>query len=250
MNSDRKKQIASSFGKNASQYDDYAGLQARVAAELASHMPRRESIRVLEIGCGTGLFTEHLLGLYNRSEIYITDLSEGMLETCQSRIGPHPDITYLQCDGERVLEHEVLAKKSFDIIATSMTIQWFQNPVQSLALLTEMLNPEGQLFYATIGPDCFPEWQAVLKELDAPAGTIAMPTLPGQFSEQNIEVQHDDARDFFQSLKAIGAATPGGDYTPLSAGTMRRALRLLDEKSSGKINWQIVYGSIGSIAHF
>ncbi len=246
MNSDRKTRIATSFGKNAKQYDTYAGLQARVAAELASHMPRREKIRVLEIGCGTGLFTEHLLGLYSNSELFITDLSEEMLEICKARIGPHPDTTYLQCDGERILENDILAKQSFDIIATSMTIQWFLNPPQSLSLLREMLNPGGSLFYSTTGPDCFPEWQTALSELNAQSGTIAMPTLPGQFLDQTITVQHENARDFFHSLRAIGAAIPNGNHKPLSTGTMRKALKLLDHNTMGKISWQIVYGKLGS----
>ena len=53
--------IALNFSKHARGYDRYARLQKIMADRLASFLPNIMPDKVLEIGCGTGLFTKHLL---------------------------------------------------------------------------------------------------------------------------------------------------------------------------------------------
>ena len=61
--------------------------ERRVAAWLA---PRQE--RVLEVGPGTGRFTQHLAGL--ASALQVCDISQKMLDTVRQRLGEQPHVTY------------------------------------------------------------------------------------------------------------------------------------------------------------
>ena len=55
-------EIAESFSARAESYELHAGLQRAVAGELARFLPELEQPHVLELGCGTGLFSRHLVG--------------------------------------------------------------------------------------------------------------------------------------------------------------------------------------------
>ena len=51
------------FSKYAHIYDKHAQLQKLMADKLASFIPINTPEKILEIGCGTGIFTKYLLSL-------------------------------------------------------------------------------------------------------------------------------------------------------------------------------------------
>ena len=53
--------IEVNFSKYAHAYDKHAQLQKMMAEKLASFLPNAMPKKVLEIGCGTGMFTKYLL---------------------------------------------------------------------------------------------------------------------------------------------------------------------------------------------
>ena len=65
--------IASNFSKYARSYDRHARLQKMMAERLASFLPKEIPNKVLEIGCGTGLFTKHLLA-HQIKQIFLNDI--------------------------------------------------------------------------------------------------------------------------------------------------------------------------------
>lgn len=241
---ERREVIAASFGRSAQAYDRHAGLQARVARRLARFLPALATPRVLEIGCGTGLLTQHLLRRYRDGTFMITDIAGEMVTVCRQR--------FAQACGERVRfatmdgEFPTLRDSAFDLIATSMTLQWFLDPAAGLQRLRGLLAPGGALFYATLGPDGFPEWRAALAEEGLREGTIAMPDLPGVMHEERPMIDYGCGLDFLKRLRGIGADTPRADYRSLSPGTLRRVLRRLDEAYGACVTWHIVYGRLSA----
>jgi len=55
------QKIGRNFSKYAPTYDTHAQLQKLMAEKLASFLPNDTPEQILEIGCGTGLFTKYLL---------------------------------------------------------------------------------------------------------------------------------------------------------------------------------------------
>ena len=104
-----------------------------------------------------------------------------------------------------------------DLIVSSMTLHWLADPVASLERLRRLLAPDGVLLYATLGPESFAEWRAVLASEGLPSGLAEIPALPGMIEEERMRPD-TDALSFLRRMKAVGGLTPREGYAPLSAG--------------------------------
>src|SRR4029079_19075136 len=86
MLSSRSAAVAQSFGARAETYDEHADLQRGVAGRLARLLPQLDAPRILELGCGTGLFSRHLLARYPDGRFLFTDLAPSMVEQCRTNL--------------------------------------------------------------------------------------------------------------------------------------------------------------------
>jgi malonyl-CoA O-methyltransferase len=128
-----------------------------------------------------------------------------------------------------------------DLIVSSMTLHWLADPVASLERLSRLLAPGGVLLYATLGPESFAEWRAVLARENLPSGLAEIAPLPGVVEEERL-TPDADALSFLRRMKAVGGLTPKEGYAPLSPGELRRAIHTADTSFGGRITWHIVYG--------
>jgi malonyl-CoA O-methyltransferase len=241
MLSSRSAAIAQSFGAAAGTYDDHADLKRTVAARLARLLPKLAAPRVLELGCGTGLFSRHLLARHADSAFLFTDLAPSMVEQCRMNLaGAGKRISFEVMDAARPT-----VDGPFDLIAMSMSLHWLANPEAALATLRKRLAPNGVLVFATIGSESFPEWRDALVAQGLPIGLLDIPDLPGIVDEERLVVDAGTL-GFLRRMKAIGGLTPREGYAPLPAGTLRRAVRAADETHGGRITWHIVYGRLAA----
>src|SRR5690554_2610938 len=75
------------FGRAAARYDEVADVQREMAARLARFCPAELAPRrVLELGCGTGLFIEQLRRRFPSAWLSASDWSEQMLAACRTRM--------------------------------------------------------------------------------------------------------------------------------------------------------------------
>jgi malonyl-CoA O-methyltransferase len=241
MLSKRSAAIAQSFGARASSYEENADLQRAVAKRLARLLPPLPAPRVLELGCGTGLFSRHLLARYPNGTLLLTDLAPSMVKQCRLNLaGAGKRVSFDIMDAARPT-----ADGPFDLIAMSMTLHWLADPEAALAMLQKRLAPNGVLLFATIGGESFPEWRDALVAQGLPIGLLDIPDLPCIVDEQHMVVDADTL-GFLRRMKAIGSLTPREGYAPLRAGALRRAVRAADETHGGRITWHIVYGRLAA----
>ena len=148
------------------------GSSARSPQRLARFLPELESPRVLELGCGTGLFSRHLVQRYQQGHFVLTDVAPAMIAACRRNLAPSgaAHISYEVMDAGEAGGHEGL-----DLIVSSMTLHWLADPVASLERLRRLLAPGGLLLYATLGPDSFAEWREALASEGLPSG---LPDIP------------------------------------------------------------------------
>jgi malonyl-CoA O-methyltransferase len=242
MLSNRSAAVAQSFGARAATYDEHADLQRGVAERLAGLLPQLAAPRVLELGCGTGLFSRHLLARYPDGAFLLTDLAPSMVEQCRRNLAG---------TGNRRVSFDIIdaarptADGAFDLIATSMTLHWLADPAAALATLRNLLAPGGALIYASISGKSFPEWREVLEEQALPIGLLEIPELPGIVDEERI-VADTDTLGFLRRMKAVGGLTPREGYAALPPGRLRRAIRAADKSHDGRITWHIVYGLLAA----
>jgi malonyl-CoA O-methyltransferase len=197
---------------------------------------------VLELGCGTGLFSRHLIKRYPEGSFVFTDVAPAMIAQCRRNLAPtgNAHISFEVMDAGEAGGHADL-----DLIVSSMTLHWLADPVASLARLRQFLAPDGVILYATLGTDSFAEWRAVLAEANLPSGLADISPLPGVVEEERL-VPDADTLSFLRRMKAVGGLTPKEGYAPLSPGALRRAIHATDSRFGGRITWHIVYGALNS----
>lgn len=242
MLSRRSAEIAARFGAHAASYELHAGLQRAVADKLAGYLPELERPRVLELGCGTGLFSRHLVQRYPHGHFVLTDVAPAMIAECRRNLtglGP-AHISFEVMDAGEAGGHAEL-----DLIVSSMTLHWLTDPVASLRRLSKLLAPNGVLLYATLGPESFSEWRATLESEGLQSGLAEIRPLPGVLAEERL-APDADAMSFLRRMKAVGGLTPREGYRPLAPGALRRAVRTADTRFGGRITWHIVYGRLNA----
>jgi malonyl-CoA O-methyltransferase len=235
-------EIAESFSARAESYELHAGLQRAVAARLARFLPELAQPHVLELGCGTGLFSRHLVRHYPQGRFVMTDVAPAMIAECRRNLlglgAAH--ISYEVMDAGQAGGHAGL-----DLIVSSMALHWLTDPVSSLERLRRLLKPGGLLLYATLGPESFAEWRAGLASCGLETGLADVPALPGVIEEERI-APDTDTLSFLRRMKAVGGLTPREGYRSLSPGALRRAIHATDSEFGGSITWHIVYGALSA----
>lgn len=255
MSASRAQRISRAFGSAAQHYDAHAGVQRVVAATLAGlarqQLPMAratrngERPRILEIGCGTGMLTRHLRGLFPDAEIVATDIAPEMIAIAQR--GGDIGARFMTMDGEA----PDFDAPWFDLIASSLAFQWFANLPRALDRLYGLLRPGGSLMFATMAQRSFREWRAAHAACGLEAGTPLYPdaeTLRAMLTRHSDaflfeeEYEHDfgGARGLLAHLKGIGATVPVEGREPLSAGQMRGVMRAYDQ-AGGRCTYHVAY---------
>lgn len=235
--------IARAFAA-ARDYDREARVQRVVARRLARDIagldfPDRP--RVLEIGCGTGFLTEALLAQGVAGEWLVTDIAPDMVARCRARIGERPGLTYAVLDGEHGARP---GAAPFDLICSSLAMQWFDDQRTAVARLIGWLQPGGRLLFTSLAGGTFAEWRAAHDAAGVPAGLRVFPgrewfdaIAPGARAAPHRVDRYvdrcDNGLDFMRSLRAIGADTPLDGHAPLGPAAMRRVMRAFDARGGG-----------------
>jgi malonyl-CoA O-methyltransferase len=231
------------FDDQAEVYDSAAFVQIEVARRLAKRLSGNPK-RILEIGCGTGLLSELLLARFPNAELVLTDISPNMLAQAQARLGQ--GATYRLMDGQWPETPE-----KFDLIASSLAFQWFDDLPGALARLGGLLAPGGVLAFATLGAKSFTAWRQAHEEMALHCGLrdyVAAENFPWpagyncRLEAEIIEEPHPDGRSFIRGMKTLGAAVSPADHKPVGAGKFRALLARFS--SSFTAQYEILFGEL------
>lgn len=239
------------FAEAAARYDEHADVQRVTACRLAeriARLPLPVRPRILEIGCGTGLLTQELASRLGNADWTITDIAQPMLDMARRRLTLPGTAHYAQMDGE----HPSLpSEAAYDLICSSLAMQWFTDLGSGLARLCALLAPGGHLAIATLADGTFFEWRRAHEELGLSAATPPYPppaaigaNLPGMrggVQTEYLPQTHSSGLHFLHSLKHIGATSPAAGSRPLATPALRRVIRRFEEQGAS-VTYHLAYG--------
>lgn len=207
-----KAAIAEAFGRAACSYDKHAAFQRDVGYRLLDKMPSDLSGKtVLDVGCGTGYFSLELLK--RGATVVGFDLSDKMLKAAQTRCG-ETRISYQQGDAENM----PFADNSFDIVFSSLALQWCADLTNPLREIRRVVRPQGQAFISTLLDGSLSELKQAWAKIDSHQHVndfvslnqvkIALAQSECHFHQLDlapIEVWYTSAFSLMRDLKGIGA---------------------------------------------
>lgn len=226
--------IIRNFSRAARDYDAHARVQARVARELLPLSPNNAPKTILEIGCGTGLYTRMLLESFPEAAISAIDISDAMIRIAREQI-ESPRVTFLCADAE------TFTAGRYGLIISNASFHWFRDLARAMRNLHEMLDDKGTLAFSYFGPDTYEELRESLEHVTGSSVKLTCDSfstvgeirdlLAGVFPTSMVEER--EYREGFASLRALlinikMTGTRGTCFNPEVAWT-RGLLRRLEE---------------------
>lgn len=144
-----KALISRRFAKAVGTYLDKADVQRYVASQMAEltsrYIPSDIQERVLEIGCGTGMFTRMYLKQVMPEEIWLNDLCP--------EVEPYLADVLSEKVHFQAKDAETLAfPEGQDLIVSCSAVQWFEDLPRFFSGCRKLLHEGGYLAFSTFGP--------------------------------------------------------------------------------------------------
>lgn len=117
--------------------------------------------RLLELGCGNGkLWQENRIDLRNR-EIFLSDISEGMVEEVRKKLGS--DFNCIVADAEKI----PFKDEYFDSIIANHVLFYLNDLNLGLKEISRVLKPNGILYCSTYGKNHMKEITEIVQNFDS-----------------------------------------------------------------------------------
>jgi malonyl-CoA O-methyltransferase len=257
-----KRAVRRSFERAARTYDRNSVLQCEVGLRLLKHLDpiRIDPARVLDVGCGTGLFFAKLRERFPRADMLGVDIARPMLEVAKRRtpfltraLRRHPRL--ICGDAERL----PLAAGSVPFIFSNLALQWTR-PEAVFAEAARVLETGGLFLFSTFGPDTLKELRTAFAAADGyqhvnrfvDMHDLGDALVHAGFADPVMEMEvitleYACVEAVARDLKAIGArnALPGRPRGLSGRGRWRKTIERYElERRNGVLpaTYEVVYG--------
>ncbi|MGB0129922.1 MAG: malonyl-ACP O-methyltransferase BioC [Rhodocyclaceae bacterium] len=201
------------FERAAGSYDAAANLQRTVCArlgELLEEVPVSPR-RILDAGSGTGFGATVLGPRFPVAQIIELDIAHGMLQVSRAKRGGSQAVC-----GD--IESLPLAGAAFDLVWSSLALQWSTAPARAFGEIHRVLRPGGWLHASTLGADTLWELRAAfdgvdphshvnrfdgVAHLEAEIGAAGLAI--HRVVRRQVTLRYASVRTVLHDLKAIGA---------------------------------------------
>lgn len=212
-----KNSVKKFFNRAAKSYDHAAILQEEVLSRLLQRLQymRHQPETVIDIGCGTGKGVAGLQQQYPRARVYASDIALQMLQQARSRFRLLSKKRLVTADMERL----PFASRSFDLVFSSLALQWSNDLGATLAEFARISRPGALLLFTSFGPSTLKELAASWLALDdhphvhqfVDMHDVGDAMLAAGFSQpvvdaETIRMEYDEFRALLDDLKNIGAS--------------------------------------------
>ncbi|MEI8376928.1 MAG: malonyl-ACP O-methyltransferase BioC [bacterium] len=193
-------------------YDEHAVVQRQMAEKLADYIFAscgENYNKVLEIGCGTGFLTKHIMNDFKVKKLLINDISPGVIAYIE-KIAPY--CNFLIGD----MENMVFDTK-FNIVASNAAFQWAEDLRSMINRFYHVLNTDGVLAFTTFGERNFEQISKIsnrklmyknLDKLEPMFGDFEVKIL----KEEVVELEFKSPVDVLRHIKGIGANAMAAEF--------------------------------------
>ncbi len=215
--------IARSFGSASHSYDVSARLQRFTGKNLMPWLPKERELTVLDLGAGTGFFTEILAGSYQN--VIGLDISKQMLNFAKNNRSNN--ISWLMADAHKL----PFPDACFDLIYSNLVIQWCDPLDVVLNEVLRVLKPGGTFVFTSLVDGTLFELKSAWSQVDSDQHVIDFKTqaqLIDLFSStsaalvthkcQNVVLEYENVLHLAKELKGIGASHVPGQKNKGLAG--------------------------------
>lgn len=160
-------EISKAFNKHATEYE----LAAKVQLEIGSRLLERLQYikitpqRILDLGCGPGIFSRELALMFPKAQIVGLDLAHEMVVHARRKQRWRRKWSLVTAD----MKCMPFATGMFDLVFANQVIHWGNPLSEVFRELNRVMNVNGCLMFTTLGPDTFKE----LKEAWSGVNTYA-----------------------------------------------------------------------------
>ena len=204
------------FERAADTYDANAFLQREIAERLTERLDviRLQPQTVLDLGCGTGAITTHVLQRYPQADVVSLDLALNMVRKTRQQVSGERRPLGVCADASQL----PLQAQCVDMIMSSLMLQWCNDLPVTFRELARVLRPNGLLMFATFGPDTLRELHASWGQVDHYTHASIFPDMHNVgdallqaglrdpvIDVDTITLTYRDVRDLLRDLKGIGA---------------------------------------------
>ncbi|PCI03710.1 MAG: malonyl-[acyl-carrier protein] O-methyltransferase BioC [Flavobacteriaceae bacterium] len=161
MNCTDKQLVKKCFNKNFETYHEKAVVQQEIAlklTEMLSDLGVKSINNVLEVGCGTGFLTQHMLIDIGVSHYYLNDLAEVAYSENVALLNASKEQEFVYVPGDA---EKISFPKNMDAVVSTSAIQWFNELPRFFEKVNTALNKEGLFAFSTFGTDNFKEIKEV-----------------------------------------------------------------------------------------
>ena len=123
----------------------YNRLLRELMLTVLDHLPEGQTIRILEVGAGTGAVTSFLLPILHgrQAEYVFTDISKTLINAAQEAFREYPFVEFRQLDIEKDPVEQGFDPNSFDLVIASDVVHATENLHRTLDNIKPLLASDG-----------------------------------------------------------------------------------------------------------
>lgn len=204
--------VANCFSKAASCYDKFAQLQRDIGHQLFVSLTTIQTGHCLDLGCGTGYFSEKLLKKEQIKSVICFDLSVGMLNFLKN----NRQLSLCCVQGD--MDLLPFADNQFSSVFSNLAMQWSSDLSKMLIQLKRILVSGGELNFSTLLVGSLKELSDAWLTIDHYPHTNRFLTLANiqqmldsigfttvTIKTETITLYYKNVLDIMRDLKGIGA---------------------------------------------
>lgn len=227
------------FSNAALTYNLHALPQIKLAKSLVDFLPNIQPKHILEIGCGTGIFTRMINKKYPTANIDAIDIAEKMVSESQQKLNHLKKIKWTVGNAEIYQ-----GIHPYDLIASSATLHWSSNLNIVMKNIYNNLTEKGYFILGIMLRGTLWELRE-LRRMIAPSKGPGLSLPPEAIVDQSIKnagfetqkvkinkekVMYDDTKSFLKAIHEQGVTGLSKKDSPLNRSELNELINTYQNK--------------------